>query len=123
MKRYLAALPIVLASQCAPQECSPPTVNVVEWTVNWDRVAICESGGNWSHGPVRYGDINYSGGLMIGHRWWNAYGGQQFASAPHLASKSQQIIVAERIVDGHGGGYAGADRGWQCVGGPADGGV
>lgn len=117
-KRYaLAALPMLVLQECAP-ECAPEppaAVAMPSWTVNWDNVARCESGGNWSHGPVRNSSGTYSGGLMIGHRWWNAHGGHEFAAYPYQASKTQQIIVAERIVDANGGGYYGADKGWQCV--------
>lgn len=70
----------------------------------WDRIAFCESGGNWRYPPVRGGRGQlYAGGLMIWLRAWDAYGGRQFASTPDRASKAQQIIVAERIL---------ADRGW-----------
>ena len=123
--RRLWALGIPLAglAQCEPQ-CAPapdlapaaaPAPQEPRWTVDWDAVAWCESGGRWDHRPVTNSTGTYSGGLMIGHRWWVAHRGDDFASAPYLASKSEQIIVAERIVDANGGGYAGADRGWQCV--------
>ncbi len=109
------AIAVATLQSCVPTECAPPASAPVEWTVNWDSVAQCESGGNWSHRPVTNSSGTYSGGLMIGHRWWRAFDGEQFASAPYLASKSDQIIVAERIVDANGGGYVGADQGWQCV--------
>lgn len=117
-KRYaLAALPLALMQQCDPA-CDPmatPTASYTAWTVDWDDVAWCESGGNWSHGPVTNSAGTFSGGLMIGHRWWNVHNGQEFAAYPYQATKTEQIIVAERIVDARGGGYPGADRGWQCV--------
>jgi len=87
------------------------------WTLNWDKVAYCESGGNWSHGPVRNSAGTFSGGLMIGHQYWKGYGGY---SAPHHAPKHVQIAWAEDLIDGS---YAAADRAWQCVGGPARSGV
>lgn len=117
MFKTIAIATAVLQS-CVPTECAPDTpapAPAVAWTVNWDRVAQCESGGNWSHRPVTNSSGTYSGGLMIGHQWWPKFGGTAFASAPYLATKEQQIIVAENIVDAQGGGYAGADRGWQCV--------
>jgi len=121
MKRLwaLGALPVAALAQCEPA-CTPAPPAALaspasNWTVDWDDVAWCESGGNWSHRPVTNSSGTYSGGLMIGHRWWSAHGGGEFASAPYLASKAQQIVVAERIVDANGGGYAGADKGWQCV--------
>lgn len=87
------------------------------WTLNWDAVARCESGGNWGHGPVRNSAGTFSGGLMIGHAYWKGYGGY---SAPYLAPKHVQIAWAEDLIDGS---YAAADRAWQCVGGPARSGV
>jgi resuscitation-promoting factor RpfB len=58
----------------------------------WQAIANCETGGNWSIvAPT------YSGGLGIYNGTWNAFGGQQFASNPGLATREQQIIVAERI--------------------------
>lgn len=77
----------------------------------WDDIARCESGGTWDHRPVTNRTGTYSGGLMIGHRWWPAYGGDEFAGAPYEATKAEQIVVAERIADD-----VGLDRGWQCFG-------
>lgn len=71
----------------------------------WDRIARCESGGNWNYGLVTNRTGTYSGGLMIWTKAWDAYGGNEFASDAYLASKAQQIIVAERIL---------ADRGWRA---------
>jgi len=71
----------------------------------WDRIARCESGGNWHYPPVTNSTGTYSGGLMIWTRAWIAYGGQQFAGQAWQASKAEQITVAERIL---------ADRGWSA---------
>jgi len=109
-----AAAVTVMLGQCEP-ECAPAPADLTSWTVNWDNVAQCESGGRWDYGIVSNSSGSYSGGLMIGTRWWDAHGGEEFADHAGLATKSQQIIVAERIVDANGGGYAGADKGWQCV--------
>lgn len=67
----------------------------------WDSLAQCESGGNWSHPPVAG---SYSGGLMFHHGSWQAFGGTQYASAPHLASRGAQIAVAEQILAAQGWG-------------------
>lgn len=92
--------------QSEPERASVPASSRVGV---WDRIAQCESGGNWSHPPVTNGSGTYSGGLMIGHRWWGPNGGNQYASAPYLASKAEQIAVAETIA-----ADIGLDRGWQC---------
>lgn len=63
----------------------------------WDRMAQCETGGNWQHyGPT------WSGGLGIYSGTWREAGGAEFASLPRDATREQQIIVAERIKDRHG---------------------
>ena len=61
----------------------------------WDILAECETGGNWAHPPV---SIGYSGGLMFHYKTWNAMGGNQFASQAYLATREQQIIIAEKLL-------------------------
>jgi LysM repeat protein len=67
-------------------------------SVNWDAVAQCESGGNWS---INTGN-GYSGGLQFSRSTWQAYGGGQYAPTAGQASRSQQIAVAERTLAGQG---------------------
>jgi hypothetical protein len=67
----------------------------------WDQIAECESGGNWA---INTGN-GYSGGLQFLHSTWRAYGGQQFAPLAYQATREQQIIVAERVLD---------DVGWRA---------
>lgn len=62
---------------------------------NWDAIAQKESGGQWN---LPYGDRDSTGGLQIRQGTWNDFGGQEFAPSPYMASKEQQIIVAERIL-------------------------
>ncbi|MFE6982573.1 transglycosylase family protein [Streptomyces griseus] len=64
----------------------------------WDRVAECESGGMWS------ADLGngYYGGLQFSQETWSAYGGTAFAPRADLASRSQQISVAEKVLDDQG---------------------
>ncbi|WP_055717028.1 transglycosylase family protein [Streptomyces torulosus] len=66
----------------------------------WDQVAECESGGSWSAdtGNGRYG------GLQISQADWENHGGLDYATSPDQASRSQQIAVAERILDDQGVG-------------------
>ncbi len=63
----------------------------------WDRVAQCESGGNWN---INTGN-GYYGGLQFSASTWSAYGGSGLASN---ASRSQQIAVAERVLAAQGWG-------------------
>jgi LysM repeat protein len=66
----------------------------------WDAVAQCESGGNWS---INTGN-GYYGGLQFSASTWAAYGGTAYASTANQASKSQQIAVAEKVLAGQGKG-------------------
>ena len=59
----------------------------------WDRLAQCESGGNWH---INTGN-GYYGGLQFLNSTWRAYGGGQYASRADLASREAQIAVAERV--------------------------
>jgi hypothetical protein len=77
----------------------------------WDQVARCESGGNWA---INTGN-GYQGGLQFMPGTWIASGGGQYAPAAHLATKEQQIAVAERVLAQQGRGA------WPVCGGPLSG--
>ncbi|WP_137120702.1 transglycosylase family protein [Segeticoccus rhizosphaerae] len=66
----------------------------------WDRVAACESGGNWS---INTGNGFY-GGLQFTSSTWLGYGGGAYASRADLASKSAQIAVAQKVLASQGPG-------------------
>jgi uncharacterized protein YabE (DUF348 family) len=66
--------------------------------VNWDRIAQCESGGNWS---INTGN-GYYGGLQFDYSTWLSNGGGQYAPRADLATKAQQIAVAN-VVYSHRG--------------------
>jgi len=68
-------------------------------TSAWDRIAECESGGNWS---INTGN-GYYGGLQFDHGTWVAYGGDAYASNAHLATKAEQIAIAEKVKADRGG--------------------
>jgi hypothetical protein len=63
----------------------------------WDRLAQCESTGNWS---INTGN-GFSGGLQFTPSTWRAFGGQ---GAAHNASREQQIAVAEKVLAAQGWG-------------------
>ncbi|MFN8097550.1 MAG: transglycosylase family protein [Dermatophilaceae bacterium] len=72
----------------------------------WDRIAMCESGGNWH---INTGN-GYYGGLQFDYGSWLANGGADFAPRADLASREQQITVANRY-------YAVAGLSpWGCAG-------
>ncbi|QEV18495.1 LysM peptidoglycan-binding domain-containing protein [Streptomyces alboniger] len=66
----------------------------------WDAVAQCESGGNWS---INTGN-GYQGGLQFSPSTWAAYGGTKYAPTADKASKAQQIEIAEKVLAGQGKG-------------------
>lgn len=66
----------------------------------WDRLAACESGGNWS---INTGN-GYYGGLQFTASTWNAYGGQEYAARADLATREQQIAVAQKVQASQGWG-------------------
>ncbi|MFJ5927882.1 transglycosylase family protein [Kitasatospora sp. NPDC092948] len=66
----------------------------------WDKVAQCESGGNWS---INTGNGFY-GGLQFTSSTWAAFGGTAYAAQANLATKAQQIAVAEKVLASQGPG-------------------
>ncbi|MEU4474516.1 transglycosylase family protein [Micromonospora sp. NPDC023888] len=67
-------------------------------SVNWDAVAQCESGGNWK---INTGN-GYYGGLQFSQSTWAGYGGKKYAARADLASRGEQIAIAEKVLDGQG---------------------
>ncbi|WP_052391089.1 transglycosylase family protein [Streptomyces sp. NRRL B-24484] len=61
--------------------------------IDWDAVAACESGGRW-HANTGNG---YYGGLQFDQSTWRANGGTAYAARPDLATRDQQIAVAEHL--------------------------
>ena len=59
----------------------------------WDKIAQCESGGNWS---INTGN-GYYGGLQFDIRTWIGSGGGAYAPNASLATKAQQIDIANRV--------------------------
>lgn len=74
----VAATPLVLAGGVAHAE------------TDWDALAQCESGGNWSTNTGN----GFSGGLQFTPQTWAGFGG---TGSPENASRAQQIAVAERV--------------------------
>ena len=59
----------------------------------WDRIAQCESGGNWS---INTGN-GYHGGLQFSGQTWRAFGGGKYAPTADQASRAQQIDIAKKV--------------------------
>ncbi|MFD3492795.1 transglycosylase family protein [Streptomyces sp. NPDC058690] len=66
----------------------------------WDKVAACESTSNWH---INSGN-GYFGGLQFTRSTWAAYGGTVYAPRADLATREQQITVAEKVLEGQGPG-------------------
>lgn len=64
----------------------------------WEKVAACESTNNWQ---INTGN-GYYGGLQFSQSTWEAFGGGQYAARADLATKDQQIAVAEKVLKGQG---------------------
>jgi len=66
----------------------------------WDAVADCESGGDWG---INTGN-GYHGGLQFSDATWDGHGGEAYAPRADLATREQQIAVAERTLANQGWG-------------------
>jgi len=65
------------------------------YSVNWDAIAACESGGNWG---ISTGN-GYAGGLQFTPSTWHSNGG---SGSPNGASRDEQIRVAENVLHSQG---------------------
>ena len=90
----VTALLISLASLLSPGTAHAAGASV------WDRVAACESGGDWS---IDTGN-GYYGGLQFTASTWSANGGRAYAATANLATRAQQITVAQRVLATQGPG-------------------
>jgi hypothetical protein len=71
--------------------------------VNWDGVAQCETASNWHMQGSKF-----SGGLGFYNGTWSGFGGREFAPNAGMATREQQIVVAERVYARYG------LSGWGC---------
>ncbi|CPR10586.1 resuscitation-promoting factor rpfE [Mycobacterium bohemicum DSM 44277] len=78
----------------APDAPPPPPAHKA-YSVNWDAIAQCESGGNWG---ISTGN-GFAGGLQFTSSTWHANGG---AGSPASASREEQIRVAENVLHSQG---------------------
>ncbi|RJK96023.1 transglycosylase family protein [Vallicoccus soli] len=66
----------------------------------WDRLAMCESSGRWN---INTGN-GYYGGLQFSQGSWEFVGGLRYAKRADLATRTQQVAAAERLLDLQGWG-------------------
>jgi resuscitation-promoting factor RpfB len=83
-----APVPATVSVGTKERPVPPPSTS----GLNWDALAKCEAGGNWSINT----NNGYYGGLQYSASTWRAYGGTEFAPLPHQATREQQIAVGER---------------------------
>jgi nucleoid-associated protein YgaU len=88
VRRTIARVVVAGVAVGAPLAIAPAFASADP--VNWDAVAECESGGNWS---IDTGN-GYAGGLQFKQSTWEANGG---SGNPANASKAEQIRVAENV--------------------------
>jgi hypothetical protein len=76
-------------------DVAPPPPAPKAYSVNWDSIAQCESGGNWG---ISTGN-GFAGGLQFTSGTWHANGGSGSAAG---ASREEQIRVAENVLHSQG---------------------
>ncbi len=96
--RIAAALTVPVAAVALPLLAASPAQAASDDT--WNQLAMCESGGNWA---INTGN-GYYGGLQFSQPTWEGYGGLAYASRADLATREQQIAIAERTLAGQGWG-------------------
>ncbi|MCX5047126.1 MULTISPECIES: LysM peptidoglycan-binding domain-containing protein [unclassified Streptomyces] len=80
------ALPATAALDCAKDH----------WP--WGCLAECESGGRWDTNTGN----GYYGGLQFSPATWKAFGGLKYAARADLATREEQIAVAEKVLAAQG---------------------
>ncbi|MQS15290.1 LysM peptidoglycan-binding domain-containing protein [Streptomyces kaniharaensis] len=97
-RRAIAALGVAGIGLTIP--CLTSGTASAATVATWDKVAQCESSGNWS---INTGNGFY-GGLQFTNSTWAAFGGTSFAPRADLATKDQQIAIAEKVLAVQGPG-------------------
>ncbi|MGN6131236.1 MAG: transglycosylase family protein [Nocardioidaceae bacterium] len=87
---------VEVGTKSRPAPTPAPAANYASGSSVWDRIAQCESGGNWAANTGN----GYYGGLQFNMSTWKAYGGP---SRPDLVSREQQIAIATKVRDASGG--------------------
>jgi hypothetical protein len=85
------------SAPAAPRVYSSAPANYTSGSTAWDRIAACESGGNWA---INTGN-GYYGGLQFTQATWAGAGGLAYAPRADLASRDQQIAVASKLSSGN----------------------
>ncbi|WP_330261033.1 transglycosylase family protein [Streptomyces sp. NBC_00539] len=73
-----------------------PTQAHAASVTTWEKLAQCESSGNWAY------QGRYHGGLQFDPNTWVEYGGTEYAPYAYQATKEQQIRIGEKVLAGQG---------------------
>lgn len=95
ISKGLMAAALSGAFAAVPMALDGATATAHADSVNWDAIAQCESGGNWS---INTGNGHY-GGLQFKQATWSSNGG---TGSPATASRAEQIRVAENVLQSQG---------------------
>lgn len=98
-KRALATAAVLGATITLPTIVATTQASAASVST-WDIVAKCESSNNWH---INTGNGFY-GGLQFTQSTWAAYGGLKYASRADLATKAEQINIAEKVLASQGPG-------------------
>ncbi len=93
--RGIAKVVVAGAIVAVPMSIAAIPASADTSTVNWDSIAQCESGGNWSTNTGN----GFYGGLQFTESTWKANGG---TGMPQNASRDEQIAVAQRVAQTQG---------------------
>lgn len=95
----MAAAPLGIAGTAmaapGPGGGSAPSV---EKNATWDKLAHCESTGNWQADTGN----GFKGGLQFTPSTWKRFGGTEHAPSADQASREQQIEVAKKVQEEQG---------------------
>ncbi|MEI7622320.1 MAG: transglycosylase family protein [Actinomycetes bacterium] len=106
---YAAMADIALALEALPKPVAPPVrkgqtraavvVDPSDPGV-WDELAHCETRGNWATDSAP----GFAGGLGFANSTWTSMGGHEFAESAADATREQQIVIAQRVLESSGWG-------------------
>ena len=90
--RTLARTAVAGAVLAAPAVAAPvASVASADTVSTWDRLAQCESSGNWA---INTGN-GFFGGVQFDQNTWERNGGLRYAARADLATREEQIAIAE----------------------------
>ncbi len=77
-----------------------PSVAHAATAAQWERLAQCESSGNWADNTGN----GYYGGLQFAASTWDSYGGQAYAPLASEATPAEQMAIANKVLAAQGWG-------------------